>query len=51
MISASINDKILDQMRLNNQHDAVWKWNGEMPSTMIGGTGNGGAPSLLLGVK
>lgn len=41
-VSASINQSILDKQKLDNQHDAIWRWNGKMPETVVGDSGVGG---------
>lgn len=41
--NAAITDKILEMRRLDNQHDAIWHWDGQMPNTVVNsGQGQGG---------
>lgn len=37
IVSASINPNILEKQRLDNQHDAIWRWNGQTPNVVSGG--------------
>jgi regulator of protease activity HflC (stomatin/prohibitin superfamily) len=37
--TASITPVILQNKALDNQHDMIWRWNGQSPSTVIGGEG------------
>jgi regulator of protease activity HflC (stomatin/prohibitin superfamily) len=37
--SSSIDDRLISWYRLNNQHDMIWKWNGQVPSVQAGGSG------------
>lgn len=32
----SITDNLLRSRALDNEHDRIWKWNGQMPSTILG---------------
>jgi len=47
--TTSITPVILQNKALDNQHDAIYKWNGVMPSTMLGG-GQDGKSSLLFNI-
>jgi regulator of protease activity HflC (stomatin/prohibitin superfamily) len=40
IVAASITANILEKQRLDNQHDAISRWNGKMPDTMAGSGGN-----------
>jgi regulator of protease activity HflC (stomatin/prohibitin superfamily) len=41
--AASITPVILQNKALDNQHDAIWRWNGQMPSTVVNsGQGSNG---------
>ena len=33
--TASITPVILSNKALDNQHDAIWRWNGQMPATVV----------------
>lgn len=43
--SASITPAILQARALDNQHDMIWRWNGETPTTVLG---SGATPLLNL---
>lgn len=38
----SITPVILSNKALDNQHDAIWRWDGKMPDTVVSGQGNSG---------
>lgn len=38
--SSSITDKLLANRALDNEHDRIWKWDGQMPSTVLGSGGS-----------
>jgi regulator of protease activity HflC (stomatin/prohibitin superfamily) len=40
--TASITPVILQNKALDNQHDAIWRWDGKMPDTVVNGQGNSG---------
>jgi regulator of protease activity HflC (stomatin/prohibitin superfamily) len=40
--SASITPTIIKMKELENQHDMIWRWNGQSPSTVVNGNGPGG---------
>jgi regulator of protease activity HflC (stomatin/prohibitin superfamily) len=35
ILNASITDNILKMRSMDNQHDAIWRWNQQMPTTLI----------------
>jgi len=37
ILSASVTDNILKMRTLDNEHDAIWRWNQQMPTTLIMG--------------
>jgi regulator of protease activity HflC (stomatin/prohibitin superfamily) len=43
-LAASITPNLLENRRLDNQHDLIWRWNGQRPQTEI----NGGTSGLIL---
>jgi regulator of protease activity HflC (stomatin/prohibitin superfamily) len=45
--TASITPVILSNKALDNQHDAIWRWDGKMPDTVVNGQGNS---SLLFNI-
>ncbi len=45
--TSSLNPTILQNKALDNQHDAIWRWNGQMPDTVVNGQGNS---SLLFNI-
>lgn len=48
--SASITPVILQNKALDNQHDAIWHWNGVMPSTVVNGGSGQGSGGLLFNI-
>lgn len=40
--TASITPVILQNKALDNQHDAIWRWDGKMPDTVVSGQGTSG---------
>lgn len=39
--ASSITENLLKNRALDNEHDRIWKWNGQLPSTIVGsGTGS-----------
>jgi regulator of protease activity HflC (stomatin/prohibitin superfamily) len=37
--SSSIDDKLIQWYRLTNQHDMIWRWNGQRPNVEAGNSG------------
>lgn len=35
--ASSITENLLKNRALDNEHDRIWRWNGQMPSTIVGG--------------
>jgi regulator of protease activity HflC (stomatin/prohibitin superfamily) len=48
--TTSITPVILQNKALDNQHDAIWRWDGHMPSTMLNGGGSGQGSNLLFNI-
>jgi regulator of protease activity HflC (stomatin/prohibitin superfamily) len=48
-LAGSLSDNLINWQKVQNEHDAIWRWNGVRPTTEVNGGGQNG-PGVLLSV-